>query len=282
MEKELRQSMHYYNRNIGDYHKKAGKLNMLQHGAYTLLLDACYDREKFPTKEEAYEWTWAEAVDEIKAVDYILKKFFKLIDGVYVQNNVNEKLAKYQEICQQNKEIALEREKNKRTKRAQVVHEAPPNQEPITNNQEPIRTNGDGDNVVDSTKAGRVCKKLHEMQVSQVNPSNPKFLALLNAGVEEIEFINMANTVPKDKLKFAYIIASVEGARLDASKMNKEGLKKRQRPWYISNTEIEKKCIEMGVKQDQAFPYRKTEVFKMMKITPEMVKKARAEFDGEK
>jgi len=29
--------MHYFKRNIGDYHKKAGRLSMLEHGAYTLL-----------------------------------------------------------------------------------------------------------------------------------------------------------------------------------------------------------------------------------------------------
>ena len=57
--------MHYYKRNIGDYAKKAGRLTMLQHGAYTLLIDSCYDREKFPTLEDAIEWTWASSDDEI-------------------------------------------------------------------------------------------------------------------------------------------------------------------------------------------------------------------------
>ena len=41
--------MHYYKRNLGDYAKKAGRLSMLEHGSYTLLIDACYDRERFPT-----------------------------------------------------------------------------------------------------------------------------------------------------------------------------------------------------------------------------------------
>ena len=43
--------MHYFKRNIGDYHKKAGRLSMLEHGAYTLLIDSCYDRERFPTMD---------------------------------------------------------------------------------------------------------------------------------------------------------------------------------------------------------------------------------------
>jgi len=59
--------MHYYKKNIGDYHKKAGRLTMLQHGAYTLLMDACYDREKFPNRDEALDWLWASSKEEIEA-----------------------------------------------------------------------------------------------------------------------------------------------------------------------------------------------------------------------
>jgi uncharacterized protein YdaU (DUF1376 family) len=50
--------MHYYKRNLGDYAKKAGRLTMLQHGAYTLpLIDSCYDRESSSTLEQAIDWT---------------------------------------------------------------------------------------------------------------------------------------------------------------------------------------------------------------------------------
>ena len=73
--------MHYYKRNIGDYAKKAGRLSMLEHGAYTLLLDACYDRERFPTLDEAIEWTWARTDAEIEAVKFVLARFFTLEDG---------------------------------------------------------------------------------------------------------------------------------------------------------------------------------------------------------
>jgi len=68
--------VHYFKRNIGDYHKKAGRLSMLEHGAYTLLLDACYDREEFPTMEEALDWCWARSDDEEAAVRFVLNKFF--------------------------------------------------------------------------------------------------------------------------------------------------------------------------------------------------------------
>lgn len=133
--------MHYYKKNIGDYAKKAGRLTMLQHGAYTLLLDACYDREVFPTLEDAIEWTWASTKEETEAVEFVLKKFFTLEDGRYVQSRIQEELEKYHSNSETNKRIALEREakrKQNSTKRAQVVDEATPNHKPITKNQEPV------------------------------------------------------------------------------------------------------------------------------------------------
>lgn len=131
--------MHYFKRNIGDYAKKAGRLSMLQHGAYTLLIDACYDREQFPTMEEAVEWTWASTTEEEEAVRFVLRKFFVLEDGRYVQNRIREEIAEYHSKAETNKRIALERETKRRensTNRAPDVHEAPPNHKPLTNNQD--------------------------------------------------------------------------------------------------------------------------------------------------
>ena len=101
--------MHYFKRNIGDYHKKAGRLSMLEHGAYTLLLDACYDRERFPTEEEAIDWCWARTEQEIEAVRFVLLKFFTFQDGLYVQARVQEEIDSYQEMSKKNMGIATER-----------------------------------------------------------------------------------------------------------------------------------------------------------------------------
>lgn len=130
--------MHYFKRNIGDYHKKAGRLTMLEHGAYTLLLDACYDRERFPTMEEAIDWCWARNKEEIDAVELVLRKFFDLIDGRYVQLRIQDEIDAYHSMSLKNKEIAANREAAKRTKRAPDVNEPAPNQEPLTINQEPV------------------------------------------------------------------------------------------------------------------------------------------------
>jgi 5-methylcytosine-specific restriction endonuclease McrA len=55
-------------------------------------MDACYDREQFPTLDEAIEWVWASTSEEIEAVEFVLKRFFTLEDGVYVQKRIKEEI----------------------------------------------------------------------------------------------------------------------------------------------------------------------------------------------
>jgi len=145
--------VHYYKRNLGDYAKKAGRLSMLQHGSYTLLIDACYDREQFPTLDEAIEWTWASTTEEIEAVTFVLRKFFTLEDAVYVQKRIQEEVAEYHSKAAKNQQIAQDREGKKRealtnrdeksTNRAPVVNESAPNHKPLTINHKPIEERGE-------------------------------------------------------------------------------------------------------------------------------------------
>lgn len=136
--------MHYYKRHIGDYAKKTGRLTMLEHGAYTLLIDACYDRERFPTRDEAIEWAWARTPQEIEAVDFVLSRFFDLVDGLYVQKRIQEEVDGYHGNSATNKRIAIEREEKRRQRARSVneaspdVHEPPPNHKPLTKNHEPV------------------------------------------------------------------------------------------------------------------------------------------------
>jgi uncharacterized protein YdaU (DUF1376 family) len=135
--------MHYYKRNLGDYAKKAGRLTMLQHGAYTLLIDSCYDREVFPTLEQALEWTWASTEAEVEAVKFVLSRFFVLDkEGCYVQDRILQELLHYHKNADTNKRIADEREakrKDNSTKRVQSVDEPPPNHKPLTTNHKTKR-----------------------------------------------------------------------------------------------------------------------------------------------
>ena len=97
--------MNYYTRHVGDYHAKAGGLTMLEHGAYTLLLDACYNREKFPTEEQAIEWTYARTDEEVAAVKAVLKRFFCMNnEGEWEQRRVDDELTKYRHKSQKAQE----------------------------------------------------------------------------------------------------------------------------------------------------------------------------------
>jgi|SRR6056300_459278 uncharacterized protein YdaU (DUF1376 family) len=129
--------MHYYKRNIGDYSIKAGKLTMLQHGAYTLIMDCCYDREQFPTREQAIEWTWAVSDEEVAAVEFVLSRFFTLEGEHYVQKRIAEELGAYHDRAAINKK---NRAKGSRTGDESSTNgdKRSPNHKPLTNNHKQI------------------------------------------------------------------------------------------------------------------------------------------------
>jgi len=110
--------MQYYQKHLGDYYKKAGRLTMLQHGAYTLLIDACYDRERFPTREEAIEWTWASSEDEVNAVDFLLTRFFRKDGDIYIQDRVLQELESMKIKGLVNQLIAVSREQKRKNNTA--------------------------------------------------------------------------------------------------------------------------------------------------------------------
>jgi uncharacterized protein YdaU (DUF1376 family) len=87
--------MNYYKRHIGDYAAKAGHLSPLEHGVYTLLIDAYYNREEAPTKAEAIRWARARSADELAAVEAILAEFFTEVDGRFLQTRIEEELAAF-------------------------------------------------------------------------------------------------------------------------------------------------------------------------------------------
>ena len=193
--------MHYYKRNLGDYAKKAGRLTMLQHGAYTLLIDACYDREDFPTIDQAIEWTWASSDAEIEAVKFVLSRFFTPNnEGKYVQNRILEEILVYHKNAEINRRIAVEREtkrKQKSTNRAtdnteceQYVNEAPPNHKPITNNHKKLLAQPEG--VLDSvwqdfTKHRKAIKApLTDTAVKGIDREAKKAGITLNDALQEI------------------------------------------------------------------------------------------------
>lgn len=87
--------MNYYPHNLGDYAKDTGGLNQGQHGAYRLLIDACYATENGVEADEVYTITKSASSDERKNTDKVLRKFFVLRDGRYYQKRIEEEIATF-------------------------------------------------------------------------------------------------------------------------------------------------------------------------------------------
>lgn len=85
--------MNYYERHLGDYAKDTGHLSMLEHGAYTLLLDRYYSKEEGIPAGEAYRVARAHSKQERGAVDKVLGEFFVLSQGIWIKNRVQEEIA---------------------------------------------------------------------------------------------------------------------------------------------------------------------------------------------
>ena len=225
--------MNYYKRHIGDYAKKTRRLNMLQHGAYTLLLDACYDRERFPKSvEEAIDWAWAQSAEEIEAVKFVLSRLFVAENGFYVELSCAEAFGDYVEKAQTNARIAQEREEKRRKLARTVheaspsvheaspsVHEASPNHKPLTNNQEPIKQEHCAPEIPTSEIQPENIKAVLAMKdagIFSTTPNNPELLAALAEGVTPELLGEVASKNPgKPQL---YVVRTAVGQLRDSKK----------------------------------------------------------------
>lgn len=135
--------MHYYPKNIGDYRRDTMNLSLLEHGVYNTLIDHYLLNEKpFSTdKNEIYFIVGAKTENEIKAVDILLKMFFRKTKKYYYHKRCDEEIAKYHaksDKARQSINIRWNKERN--TNEIRSYNGGNTNQEPITKNQEPIKT----------------------------------------------------------------------------------------------------------------------------------------------
>lgn len=69
--------MNYYERHLGDYARDTAHLTLLEHGAYTLLLDRYYTTERPIPCDEAHRLARARTREERAAVSMVLHEFFR-------------------------------------------------------------------------------------------------------------------------------------------------------------------------------------------------------------
>lgn len=119
--------MNYYERHLGDYAKNTGHLSMLEHGAYTLLLDRYYSTEAGIPADQAHRIARARTKEEKDAVDSVLNEFFFIEDGIWKNKRAEEVIQKYIESipnAQAKKENQRERQKRARERREQLFERA--------------------------------------------------------------------------------------------------------------------------------------------------------------
>lgn len=181
--------MNYYKRHLGDYAKKAGHLSPLEHGVYTLLLDAYYDREQGPTRTEAIRWCRARTEEEIAAVDAVLAEFFDEVDGRFIQTRVEEEILSYHGQLEANRLNGIKGGRPKKTEvkpigfsvgcETEAKETLTINHKPITNKKHSRRFSDD-----DLLLAEHMFKKIEAMNPGHKEPN-------LETWADEIRKIRM-------------------------------------------------------------------------------------------
>lgn len=99
--------MNYYKRHIGDYAAATRHLSMLEHGAYTLLMDTYYTGEApLPADVKATaRKCGARTKDEIAAIETVLNEFFVLEDDGWHQKRCDDEIAAMLAKAQTNRDI---------------------------------------------------------------------------------------------------------------------------------------------------------------------------------
>lgn len=128
--------MHYYQFNLSDYITATAHLTPMQDLAYRRLLDYYYEKEKpIPNKTE-WVSNRIRLASERESVEHVLSEYFALNDAdEWVHDVCEANIKAYQKRCVTNKANSI---KGGRPKKTESVSSRIPNQELITNNQEPI------------------------------------------------------------------------------------------------------------------------------------------------
>jgi uncharacterized protein YdaU (DUF1376 family) len=92
--------MHYYQHHIGDYQRDTAHLSLAEHGAYRLLLDACYATERPLTDDLPTLCRIVRASSKVErdAVAHIAKTLFRAENGTLTHRRVEREIASFQDL----------------------------------------------------------------------------------------------------------------------------------------------------------------------------------------
>ena len=135
--------MHYYQFNIADYRADTAHLSIVEHGIYRQLIDWYYlDEKPIPKETQVVMRRLRLGSDEVHFLTNVLSDFFILTDLGYLHSRIEIELEHYRAQFAKNRVNGKLGGRPPKThvvsKNNHMATQINPNQEPRTNNQEPI------------------------------------------------------------------------------------------------------------------------------------------------
>lgn len=216
--------VHYYSKNIADFNNATRHLTRLERSLYSDAIELYYDTEKPLTNDlnKLNRLLLAHTQEEKDALIVVLNEFFILTDDGYTNKRCDEEIQAFQAKSNKAKESINKRWNNERnTNVLPTYNEGNTNQEPITNNHKPLNKTHTVEDltIAEPTLAASVCFSMKEQGLVDINPINPTFLALINAGASREEFIHAASQAKNGGKGFSYAIGIVKKQREEAAKL---------------------------------------------------------------
>lgn len=244
--------MNYFKLWIGDYQRDTAHLSVVEHGAYLLMLQHYYAREKpLPVGRALHRLLRAEDKAARDAIDAVAAQFWTQTPEGLVNARADAEISKAAAQAESNRVVALAREARRKVARTQhkpSTNAAQTEHESCTNRgtkSEPTHSHSHSHSQTEErsltpvghrerapvredlpeppdqpptipTMAGAVCVAMRAAGLGSVNPAHPKLLSLLQAGAPIGAFVGAAQDAAARGKGFAYSLAIVEGQLAEA------------------------------------------------------------------
>ena len=182
--------MHYYQHHIGDYLADTTHLTLLEHGAYLRLMMLYYQTE-CALNANALRLICARSAEEVQATETVLNEFFTMTDLGWVHGRCDAEISRFHGKSVKAKASAKARWSNKDANAMRTHSEGNANQEPITNNQEPIKEklSSSGDDLCSAKDEKQESKKLSAAECQQIADS---YNSALNGALPKVTTLTPA------------------------------------------------------------------------------------------
>lgn len=188
--------MHYYQFNIADYRKDTQHLTPIEHYIYRELMDWYYlDEQPIPVETQPVTRRLRLGSENTQDVENILEEFFEKTENGFIHGRIEEEIERYMSIAETARANGRKGGRPKKPRKTQPVILANPeltqtkaNQEPITNNQEPIHIQAENSSEVSRKNVNIPYSKIIDLY-HHCLPMLPKVARLNNSRKSKIRLM---------------------------------------------------------------------------------------------